>query len=136
MTTMQAIAFAIEKAPKGGYSLSRITSFREGVAQIEILAYCSTLVEAQAIEHQEKRDLFGEPAWYPTPSRPPIIPAPPQHAASPEHEEFPRVVKEYEANGGVMGTLYGHSNGAMRAVIPALFLAGMWLSTHLRPLVA
>lgn len=135
---MTAIGFIIDKAPKGGYRLSRVVKgvVEESLAT-EVVAYCSTLMEAQSIEHDEKRQIFGEPAWYPAPPpRPAYLPPPPAH--SPEHdlpEGLPRVVEDYKANGGMMGELY-RSNGVARAMIPALFLASMWAATYLRPLVA
>src|SRR5678809_636709 len=114
----QAIGFTLDKAPKGGYKLCRVLSDGKGGFTLDVVAYCTTLIEAQEIEHAEKTEMFGERAWYPRQMPPQyrepassVFPSAPP-AASPEHEEpLPKFAQDYAANGGMMGELYRQTSG-------------------------
>jgi hypothetical protein len=147
---MTAIGFVTTKAPKGGYSLSRITSLESGQVQTEVVAYTSSLIEAQEIEHQEKRQIFGEPAWHsylpqqqyrePQPLMPAssVIPAapPPSYDGS---EPLPKFAQDYADGGGLIGELSRRTNGVVRAwlpaLLPALFMATVWATVNLQRFV-
>jgi hypothetical protein len=134
----QAIGFTIDKAPKGGYKLCRIKGDHNGGFTLDVVAYCTTLIEAQEIEHAEKTEMFGERAWYPRHMPPQqtyreqasaVFPPSAPPAASPELDEsLPKFAQDYAASGGMMGELYNRTNGILRALMPALFLGALWLS--------
>lgn len=131
---MSGIGFVTNKAPSGGYELSKILSMEGGALQVEVVAYRTTLAEVQAIEHSLKSNLFGEEAWVPAQWPRPVRPLQPPGL---EHEpmDMPKVVEDqqhaaYAANSAA-GLLDRLKNGSARALVPALFLAGVWLSTRL-----
>ena len=135
----QANGFTLDKAPKGGYKLCRVLSDGKGGFHMDVVAYCTTLIEAQEIEHAEKTEMFGERAWYPRHipqqhsyrEREPVssvFPPSTPPAASPELDEsLPKFAQDYAANGGMMGELYNRTNSTLRSLMPALFLAALWL---------
>ncbi len=123
-----ALTFSIEKAPLGGYTM-RLGSDPERAA-----AARSSLPELMELIHAQASERYGEAAWYPP--RQSYVP-PPAPAAGPEHDigDMPRMVQEFAEGGGMMGELQRRVNGVIRAIVPALFFAGVWLSANLRPLV-
>jgi hypothetical protein len=137
--TQQVIGFVNEKAPGGGYKLSKIISLQgaDGTPELraEVITYRTRLVEIQGIEHQLKEQLFGEAAWYPL--APPMAPRPPVPMSEPHTNEeelppgMPNVVQSYAENGGLMGELYKRSNGAIRSLVPALVIGALWLSFNM-----
>jgi len=128
-TTPQIIGFVIEKAPEGGYKLSRLAGGEDGQLNPVVVAYCSTLAETQAIEHQKKQEMFGERAWYPTIQAKQAT----SYAEAPD-PDMPAVVAREQLwpNNGLMDRL---GNGA-RAAVPFLFLTGLGVGVAAQKLLA
>jgi hypothetical protein len=135
-----AIGFVLDKAPKGGYKLSRITGLDGGQITAEVVAYCTTLIEAQEIEHQEKAELFKERAWYPNRYHM-VEEAPPAARTTPASqpafevpERFPAVVEDMDrpAHGSsMMDHLSRYANGRGSGAMAVAWLALLWASVHL-----
>jgi hypothetical protein len=134
---MQMFVLAIQKLPHGGYAMNFTTDGRP-VDMTQSYAARTTLHEImQGIVHPllasefKEAPVFYQQAAWPTiepPQQQPSYPAgdPPPAA---EGDGMPNVVQSYANDGGLVGRLM--RNGA-RIVMPALFLAGMWVSVHLQ----
>jgi hypothetical protein len=139
MTPRKAIGFVTDSAPDGGYQLSQVVMGEDGTLSLTVLAYRSHLWELQEIEHRMKTRTFSEAAWVP-----PEVVRPRIHQPMPPPEDdvgLPRVVEndprqqEHPQQPGLMDRLYSNGYNAARGMVPALFLAGVWLSTRLGGLV-
>jgi hypothetical protein len=156
MTAAAATASIVEKAAMGGYAYKRLTFNQDGtIAQIETLAFRSSLVEISELQHSEHAELFGEAAWHrpqvPTvqPSfqlqRPPPAPMPrpefdvTQYEGAQPDTDMPGIVRDQQSPlqdptlvDKIRKAAWGNGSHALALV----FGAAVWCSMNLPRLMA
>ena len=145
---IEGLALVTEKAPHGGYALKQI-NIVDGHAQMDIIAYRSSLPELNMVRHSMEENAFRELAWFAAPPQPiqqlpqPQPPQPPQQPPAEEHFEMPRAFSHPgmpEADQGLVDKIADRmgfkGNGRTNAVVAFAFCAAITLSMNLRGLVA
>ena len=136
MSAAKIRGYVIRKGPKG-YELSKLISMDGGKVEAEVMAYCSSFMEAKYIELNDEAEFFGESAYpYPT------MPYAQQQAYTPPSErqyepdlEMPNVARHAaipEPDPGLVGRIRAQYNGTVSVWVPFLFLTAISLSMGAR----
>jgi hypothetical protein len=144
---IEGLALVTEKAPQGGYALKQITIV-DGHAQLEVIAYKSSLPEINMLRHRLEEDTFRELAWWQAPPQPiaqapqPSLPQPQQPLPPAEdHFEMPRAFAHQEMPepdqslvNNIRDRMLGKPNGRTN-IVAFVFCTLVALSFSMRQLV-
>ena len=149
MQNIEGLALVTEKAPHGGYALKQITII-DGHAQMETIAYRSSLPELNMLRHSLEEGTFKELAWFAAPPQPLLQVAPqPQHQPAPvvpqsqseEQFELPRAFQHNsmpEADQGLVNKIadrMGMGKNGRANVVAFLFCTAVAFSMNVRGLL-